>query len=67
MEGLTAFLSAVGGVFTQLITWLASTTTALLTNEIFIIIVAIALFSLLFYMVVGLAKSIRGRRKGRKN
>ena len=66
MEGLTTFLGAIGSVISQLVTWLASTTTALLNNEIFIIIVAIALFMLLFYMVVGLAKSIRGRRKGRR-
>ncbi len=66
MEGLTAFLTAIGSVITQLVAWLASTTTALLNNEIFVIIVAIALFMLLFYMVVGLAKSIRGRRKGRR-
>lgn len=67
MEGnaLSTFLTNIGTVFTQLLTWLGSVATSLIGNEIFQIMVAIIIFILLFGLMVGLAKGIRGRRKRR--
>lgn len=59
MEGnaLTTFLTNIGSVFTQLITWLGNVATALIGNEIFQIMVAILLFTLLFGLMVDLPKA----------
>lgn len=66
MESLISFLAAIGSCITQLISWLASVTTGLMSNEIFVLAMAIIIFLLLFGVVVGLAKGIRGRRRGRR-
>ena len=67
MEGnaLSTFLTNIGTVFTQLLTWLGNVASALIGNEIFQVMVAIIIFGLLLGLMVGLAKGIRGR-KGRK-
>lgn len=65
-SALGTFLSTIGTVFTSLIDWVGTVTTGLLTNEIFIIIMAVILFLLFFGLVVGLAKSVRSRKKGKK-
>lgn len=60
---MQTFLTNIGSVFTQLITWLGNVATALIGNEVFQVMVAILLFTLLFGLMVGLAKGIRGRKR----
>lgn len=68
MEGnaLSTFLTNIGTVFTQLLTWLGSVATSLLSNEIFQVMVAIIIFIMLYGLVVGLARSIKGRKGKRR-
>lgn len=68
MEGnaLSTFLTNIGTVFTQLLTWLGNVATSLIGNEIFQIMVAIIVFGLLFGLMVGLAKGIRGKKGKRR-
>ena len=49
--------------FTGILGWLADIATALIGNEVFQIMLAVVIFTLLFGMLVGLAKSIKSRRK----
>ena len=62
---MTAFITAMTEVFTAITTWLASITTALLTNEIFMLVFGFTVALLLIGLAVGLVKGIRGRRKKR--
>ena len=60
---MSTFLTNIGTVITQLLTWLGNVATALIGNEVFQIMVAILIFALLFALMVGLAKGIRGRKR----
>lgn len=60
---MSTFLTNIGTVITQLLTWLGNVSTALIGNEVFQIIVAMLIFVLLFSLMVGLAKGIRGRKR----
>ena len=54
-----------GNTFPGIITWLGNIATALIENQIFQIMLAVVIFTLLFGMLVGLAKGIKSRRKRR--
>lgn len=56
-SGETAFPGIIG--------WLGNVATALIENEVFQIMLAVVIFTLLFGMLVGLAKGIKSRRKRR--
>ena len=54
-SGETAFPGIIG--------WLTDIGSALIGNEVFQIMLAVVIFTLLFGMLVGLAKGIKSRRK----
>ena len=60
---MAGLLTNIGTIFTSLVTWLTSVSSALIANEVFQIMLAIILFILLFGLLVGLAKGIKGRKK----
>ena len=60
---MSTFLTNIGTVITQLLSWLGSVATALIGNEVFQIMVAVLIATLLIGLMVGLAKGIRGRKR----
>ena len=62
---MATLLSNIGTAITSIVTWLASVATALIGNEIFQIMLAVVVFTLLFGVLVGLAKGIKSRNKKR--
>lgn len=61
----TAFITAIGEVLTGILGWFGDVATALLTNEIFMLLMGFIVFTLLIGVLVGLAKGIKGRKKRR--
>lgn len=62
---MATLLTNIGTVISSIVTWLASVATALIDNEIFQIMLAVVVFTLLFGVLVGLAKGIKSRKRKR--
>ena len=60
---MSTLLTNIGTVITSIVGWLGSVATALIGNEVFQIMLAVVMFTLLFGMLVGLAKGIKSRKK----
>ena len=60
---MEAFITGIGTVLTGLVGWLATVTTALIANEIFMIIVGVVIFLTLASFVTNLVAKIKSRSK----
>ena len=67
MEGgataMSAFLTGVGDVLTAIVGWFANVSTALIGNEVFMVIVGILVFIVLATYLVNLTGKIRARQR----
>lgn len=61
VTGMEAFITGIGQVITGVVGWLATTSTALISNEIFMLIIGIVVFLALAAFVVNLVSRIKAR------
>lgn len=60
---MAGLLTAIGLVVTDFVGYIGDITTALITNEVFQIVLAIGLISVAFALTMSLVGKIRGKKK----
>ena len=60
---MSSLMTNIGTILTNLIDWFTQIGSYLITNPIFIIILSVAIFSVLFYNLVGIIKRNRANKK----
>lgn len=58
---MAEFLTSIGTIITSAGTWLASVSTALLSNDIFMLFVGIIVFTMFVGIIKSLARGIKSR------
>ena len=64
---MSNFLTNIGAVFESLLNWLGQITSYLITNPIFIIIMAIGIFSVLYYTIKKISYNIKDKKSWKEN
>ena len=65
MTGLTSIISAITAVFTAFIGWFADMGTALVGNEIVLLVIGLGVVGIVFAFVMSLIGKIKGKKRRR--